>query len=106
MKSIYFFITALLAVAQMSAQTPDTVTVIEQPQQVIITETPTGTIVKVKGMKDNDEYNYTYQMEHAANDSIHTLISRSRKTKRKTITGASRVRESTLVADSKLLMTS
>ena len=23
-------------------------------------------------MKDNDEYNYTYQMEHAANDSIHT----------------------------------
>lgn len=72
MKQYFFFIAALLAVAQLSAQTPDTVTVIDQPQQVIITETPTGTIVKVTGMKDNDEYNYTYQMEHAANDSVHT----------------------------------
>ena len=72
MKQYFFFIAALLAVSQLSAQTPDTVTVIDQPQQVVITETPTGSIVKVKGMKDNEEYNYTYQMEHAANDSIHT----------------------------------
>lgn len=72
MKKFYFFIAALFAVTQLSAQTPDTVTVIDSPRQVVITETPTGTIVKVKGMKDNDEYNYTYQMEHAANDSIHT----------------------------------
>ena len=72
MKKLSFIIAAIMASATLSAQTPDTVTVIEQPQQVIITETPSGTIVKVKGMKDNDEYNYTYQMEHAANDSIHT----------------------------------
>ena len=72
MKKFYFFIAALFAVTQLSAQTPDTVTVIDAPRQVIITETPTGTMVKVKGKKDNDEYNYTYQMEHAANDSIHT----------------------------------
>ena len=56
MKTIYFFIAALFAVAQMSAQSNDTVTVIDAPRQVIITETPTGAIVKVKGMKDNDEY--------------------------------------------------
>ena len=71
MKKYYFILVALLAVAQMSAQTPDTVTVIDQPQQVIITETPTGSVVKVMGTKNNDEYNYTYKMEHAANDSIH-----------------------------------
>ena len=71
MKKYFFLFTALLAAAQMSAQSPDTVTVIDQPQQVIITETPTGSVVKVKGMKDNNEYSYTYQMEHAANDSIH-----------------------------------
>ena len=72
MKKYSLFFAALFTVAQMSAQTPDTVTVIDQPQQVIITETPTGSIVKIKGMKDNDEYNYTYRMEHAANDSVHT----------------------------------
>lgn len=72
MKQFYFFITTLLAVSQMSAQTPDTVTVINQPNQVIITETPNGTVVKVNGVKDNNEYNYTYQMDHNANDSIHT----------------------------------
>ncbi len=76
MKKYLFFIAALFAVTQLSAQAPDTVTVIDTPRQVIITETPTGTVVKVKGMKDNDEYNYTYQMEHAANDSIHTTQGR------------------------------
>lgn len=72
MKKYSLFFAVLFTVAQMSAQTPDTVTVIDQPHQVIITETPTGSIVKIKGMKDNDEYNYTYRMEHAANDSVHT----------------------------------
>ena len=71
MKKYYFLFTALLAATQMLAQSPDTVTVIDQPQQVIITETPNGSVVKVMGMKDNNEYSYTYQMEHAANDSIH-----------------------------------
>ena len=71
MKKYYFFFAALLAVAQMSAQSPDTVTVIDNPQQVIITETPTGSVVRVMGAKNDNEYNYTYQMEHAANDSIH-----------------------------------
>lgn len=72
MKNVYFFIAALFAVTQMAAQSTDTVTVIDQPRQVIITETPTGSIIKVMGAKDKNDYSYTYQIDHAANDSVHT----------------------------------
>ena len=70
MKKFYFLFTALLAVAQMSAQTSDTVKVIDQPNQVIITETPTGVQMKVLGAKKEDTYTYTVQ--HSSNDTIHT----------------------------------
>lgn len=72
MKKSLFIFAAALAVAQAHAVTPDTVTVIQQPNQVIITETPTGTLVKVSGSKENEEYNYTYTVQHSANDTIHT----------------------------------
>ena len=72
MNKYLFIFAAMLAVAQAHAVTPDTVTVIEQPNQVIITETPTGTNVKVTGSRDNEEYNYTYTVQHSANDTIHT----------------------------------
>ena len=36
MKKFSLFITAIMAAATVSAQSPDTVTVIEQPSQVII----------------------------------------------------------------------
>jgi len=72
MKKISFIIAAALGIATVHAQTADTVTVIETPHQVIITETPSGTQVKVKGQKDNEDYNYTYTVQHASNDTIHT----------------------------------
>ena len=72
MNKYLFIFAATLAVAQAQAVNPDTVTVIQQPNQVVITETPTGTLVKVTGSKDNDEYNYTYTVQHSANDTIHT----------------------------------
>lgn len=62
----------LIAAATLSAQTSDTVTVIESPNQVIITETSTGTRVKVVGQKDNNNYSYSYSMQHASNDTVHT----------------------------------
>ncbi|MBE6316949.1 MAG: hypothetical protein IJJ83_01275 [Muribaculaceae bacterium] len=65
-------ITAIMAAATVSAQSPDTVTVIEQPSQVIITETPTGSHVKVIGSKEKEDYSYTYTMQHASNDTVHT----------------------------------
>ena len=65
----------MLAMAQAQAAAPDTVTVIEQPNQVIITETPTGTQVKVNGSKEGEDYNYTYTVQHSANDTIHTTQS-------------------------------
>ena len=67
-----FIITAIMAAATMWGQAADTVTVIKAPSQVIITETSTGTRVKVVGQKDNDDYNYTYTVQHASNDTIHT----------------------------------
>ena len=67
-----FIITAIMAAATVSAQSPDTVTVIEQPSQVIITETPTGSHVKVIGSKEKEDYSYTYTMQHASNDTVHT----------------------------------
>ena len=72
MKKFSFIIAAILAAATLTAQTPDTVTIIESPNQVIITETTTGTRVKVVGQKDNDDYSYTYTVQHASNDTVHT----------------------------------
>ncbi len=72
MKKITFIIAAALGIACMHAQSPDTVTVIETPRQVIITETPSGTRVKVMGQKDNEDYSYTYTVQHASNDTVHT----------------------------------
>ena len=75
MKKYLFLLTAMLAVAQAQAAAPDTVTVIEQPGQVIITETPSGTVVKVSGTKENENYNYTYTVQHSPNDTVHTMQS-------------------------------
>jgi len=72
MRKITFIIAAALGIASMHAQSPDTVTVIETPHQVIITETPSGTRVKVMGQKDNEDYSYTYTVQHASNDTVHT----------------------------------
>ena len=72
MKKISFITAAALGMATAHAQTADTVTVIETPHQVIITETPSGTQVKVKGQKDDEDYSYTYTVEHASNDTVHT----------------------------------
>ena len=72
MKKISIIIAAMMAAVTMSAQTPDTVTVIETPNQVIITETTTGTRVKVVGQKDNEDFSYTYTVQHASNDTVHT----------------------------------
>ena len=70
MKKIVLLFATMLAMAQAQAAAPDTVTVIEQPNQVIITETPTGSLVKVIGSKENDDYSYTYQMQHSGNDTV------------------------------------
>lgn len=72
MKRYYFLLTALLAVVQMSAQSVDTVTVINQPSQVIITETPSGVQMKVIGSENDKNDNYTYSVEHSSNDTVHT----------------------------------
>ncbi len=72
MKKISLIIAAALGFASAHAQSPDTVTVIETPHQVIITETPSGTSVKVMGQKDNEDYSYTYTVQHASNDTVHT----------------------------------
>ena len=72
MKKFSIIIAAMMAAVTMSAQTPDTVTVIETPNQVIITETTTGTRVKVVGQKDNEDFSYTYTVQHASNDTVHT----------------------------------
>ena len=70
MKRYYFLLTVLLAAVQLSAQNNDTVKVIDQPRQVIITETPTGVQMKVLGDKQDDTYTYTIQ--HSTNDTVHT----------------------------------
>ncbi len=72
MKKFLFIITAMLVVAQAQALAPDTVTVIQQPGQVVITETPTGAQVKVTGSGDNDDYSYTYTVQHSGNDTVRT----------------------------------
>lgn len=70
MKKYFFLLTLILAAVQMSAQNNDTVKVIDQPRQVIITETPTGVQMKVLGDKQDDTYTYTVQ--HSTNDTVHT----------------------------------
>lgn len=72
MKKIVLLFATMLAIAQAQAAAPDTVTVIEHPNQVIITETPTGSLVKVIGSKEKDDYSYTYTMQHSGNDTVHT----------------------------------
>ncbi len=72
MKQLLFTLTAMLTMAQVQAIAPDTVTVIQQPSQIIITETSTGSHVKVIGSKGNEDYSYTYTIKHSANDSVGT----------------------------------
>ena len=72
MKKTILLFAAMFAMALVCNATNDTVTVIDQPSQVIITETPSGTEVRVSGTKDNNNYNYTYSVNHAANDEVHT----------------------------------
>ena len=72
MKRYYFLLATLFAVMQLSAQSIDTVKVINQPNQVIITETPSGVQMKVIGNENDKNDNYTYAIEHSSNDTIHT----------------------------------
>ena len=72
MKKILIILTAMFTMAQAHAISPDTVTVIQQPNQVIITETSTGAHVKVIGSKEKEDYSYTYNVQHSANDTVHT----------------------------------
>ena len=72
MKQFLFTLAAMITMAQTQAVSPDTVTVIQQPHHVIITETTTGSLVKVIGSKDQEDYRYTYTMQHSGNDSVHT----------------------------------
>lgn len=72
MKKTFFLILAMFVMAQVCNATSDTVTVIEQPSQVIITETPNGVKVNVQGSKDNQSANYSYTVEHQANDVVIT----------------------------------
>jgi hypothetical protein len=72
MKKTIFIIAAMFAMAQVCNATSDTVTVIENPSQVIITETPNGVKVNVQGSKDDESANYSYSVEHQANDKVIT----------------------------------
>ena len=70
MKQTVLFI-AVFCMALACNATNDTVTVIEQPGKVIITETPTSVKVNVVGTKD-DEKIYTYTVEHQADGKVIT----------------------------------
>ena len=72
MKKTFFIIATMFAMAQVCNATSDTVTVIEQPSQVIITETPNGVNVNVLGSKEDDSAKYSYSVEHQANDKMTT----------------------------------
>ena len=72
MKKTILIIAAMLGMAQVCNATNDTVTVIENPSQVIITETPNGVKVNVQGSKDDNSANYSYTVEHQANDKVTT----------------------------------
>ena len=70
MKQTVLLIAAIFSMALVCNATNDTVTVIDQPGQVIITETPTGVKVDVVGSKDNAQRIYTYTVEHDADDKV------------------------------------
>ena len=72
MKKTIFNIAAMLGMALVCNATNDTVKVIENPSQVIITETPNGVKVNVQGSKDDNLANYSYTVEHQANDRVST----------------------------------
>lgn len=72
MKKTILLIAAMFAMVQVCNASNDTVTVIEQPSQVIITETPNGVKVNVQGAKGDDSVNYSYTVEHQANDKVTT----------------------------------
>ena len=72
MKKTFLFIAAMFSMALVCNATNDTVTVIEQPGQVIITETPSGVKVNVVGSKEDENSTYTYTVEHQANDKVTT----------------------------------
>ena len=72
MKKTLFLIATMFVMAQVCNATSDTVTVIEQPSQVIITETPSGVKVNVLGSKEDDSAKYSYSVEHQANDRMST----------------------------------
>ena len=61
MKRYFYLLTALLAVAQMSAQSIDTVRVIDQPDRVVITQTSNGVRVNVVDSVSN--YSFTVNRE-------------------------------------------
>ena len=61
MKRFFYLLTALLAVAQMSAQSIDTVRVIDQPDRVVITQTSNGVRVNVVDSVSN--YSFTVNRE-------------------------------------------
>ena len=77
MKKSTLIVAAMLTALAMSAQSPDTVTVIDAPNQVIITETTTGTSVKVLGQKNDNSYSYSYSVQHSSNDTVHTTSENS-----------------------------
>lgn len=75
MKQTVLLIAAIFSMALVCNATNDTVTVIDQPGQVIITETPTGVKVDVVGSKDNAQRIYTYTVEHDADDKVIKIFS-------------------------------
>ena len=72
MKQTVLLIVAIFSVALVCSATNDTVKVIENPSQVIITETPNGVKVNVQGSKDDNSAKYSYTVEHQANDKVTT----------------------------------
>lgn len=63
-------------VKQYIVKGPDTVIVLDKPEQVIITETEKGTQVKVIGVENEREFSYTYKVDHTPNDSVHVKQSK------------------------------
>ena len=69
MKKCIFLFTALFAAVQLSAQSIDTVKVINQPNQVIITETPSNVQMRVIGSENDNNDDYVYTVEQSRDDS-------------------------------------
>ncbi len=75
MKKFSLIIIAMVAMVQAHATAPDTVKVIDSPSQIVITESSSGVKMTVTGSKEDKDYSYTYTVEHAANDTVHTTQS-------------------------------